>query len=92
MIDGSAHVRDINETLQWKLHEDGPKTLNGLILEHTESIPKPGTSVLIDGYPVEVVKTQNNAVRTVRVSPRPRQHGQHGDGAPAISSSADTAS
>ena len=96
MIDGSAHVRDINEMLQWKLHEDGPKTLNGLILEHTESIPKPGTSVLIDGYPVEVVKTQNNAVRTVRVSPRPRQYGRHDDGADdgatAISSSADSAS
>lgn len=72
MIDGSTHVRDVNKALQWELHDDGPKTINGLILEHMESIPEPGTSVLIDGYPIEVVQIQNNAVRTVRISPRRR--------------------
>ncbi len=75
MIDGSTHVRDVNKALQWELHDDGPKTINGLILEHMESIPEPGTSVLIDGYPIEVVQIQNNAVRTVRISPR-RRYGE----------------
>jgi len=41
-----------------------------------QSIPEPGTSVLIDGYPIEVVQMQNNAVRTVRISPRLPQHDQ----------------
>ena len=74
LVDGSSHVRDINKALTWQLHDDGPKTINGLILEHFQSIPDPGTSVLIDGYPIEVVQIQNNAVRTVRMSPRLPQH------------------
>jgi Mg2+/Co2+ transporter CorB len=76
IIEGSAHVRDINKALAWKLHADGPKTINGLILEHMQSIPFPGTSVLIDGYPIEVVQIQNNAVRTVRISPRLPKHNE----------------
>ena len=74
LVDGSSHVRDINKALTWHLHDDGPKTINGLILEHFQSIPDPGTSVLIDGYPIEVVQIQNNAVRTVRMSPRLPRH------------------
>lgn len=76
LVDGGSHVRDINKALTWKLHADGPKTINGLILEHMQSIPEPGTSVLIDGYPIEVVQIQNNAVRTVRISPRLPQREQ----------------
>lgn len=74
LIDGSTHVREINKALDWMLHDDGPKTINGLILEHMESIPEPGTSVLIDGYPIEVVQTHRNAVRTVRIRPRLYEH------------------
>lgn len=70
VVDGGTHVRDINKALAWELHDHGPKTINGLVLEHMESIPEAGTSVLIDGYPIEVVQIQNNAVRTVRISPR----------------------
>ncbi len=76
VVDGGTHIRDINKALAWQLHVDGPKTINGLILEHFQSIPEPGTSVLIDGYPIEVVQIQNNAVRTVRMSPRLPQHEQ----------------
>ena len=76
VVDGSTHIRDINKVLAWQLHDHGPKTINGLVLEHMESIPEPGTSVLIDGYPIEVVQIQNNAVRTVRISPRLPQHEQ----------------
>ncbi len=74
VVDGSTHVREINKVLEWELHDDGPKTINGLILEHMESIPEPGTSVLIDGYPIEVVQTHKNAVRTARISPRLPEH------------------
>ena len=70
VVDGGTHVRDINKALNLELHDDGPKTVNGLILEQMESIPQPGTSVLIDGYPIEVVQIHNNAVRTARISPR----------------------
>lgn len=70
VVDGGTHIRDINRALNLELHDHGPKTINGLILEQMESIPEPGTSVLIDGYPIEVVQTQKNAVRTARISPR----------------------
>ena len=76
LVDGGAHVRDINKVLNWKLHIDGPKTVNGLILEHMQSIPEPGTTVLIDRYPIEVVQIQNNAVKAVRMSPRLPQREQ----------------
>ena len=70
VIDGSTHVRDVNRALQWKLHDHGPRTINGLVLEHLETIPEAGTTVLIDGYPIEIVRILNNSVRTVRIKPR----------------------
>ena len=70
VIDGSTHVRDVNKALKWNLHEDGPRTINGLILEHMETIPEVDTTVLIDGYPIEIVRILNNSVRTVRIKPR----------------------
>ncbi len=70
VIDGGAHVRDVNKALQWNLHDDGPRTINGLVLEHLETIPEPGTSVLIDGHPIEIVRMLNNTVRTVRIQPK----------------------
>ncbi len=69
VIDGSTHVRDVNKALQWNLHDDGPRTINGLVLEHLETIPETGTSVLIDGHPIEIVRMLNNSIRTVRIQP-----------------------
>jgi Mg2+/Co2+ transporter CorB len=70
LIDGSTHIREINRVLDWELPADGPKTLNGLILEHLEMIPAPGTSLLIANYPVEITRTDHNAVQTARIHPR----------------------
>ena len=69
VIDGSANVRELNRALHIELPTDGPKTLNGLILEYLETIPEPGTSLLLSGYPVEIIQTKDNAVRTVRMNP-----------------------
>lgn len=70
LIEGSAHIREINRSLSWDLPTDGPKTLNGLILEHLEMIPAPGTSLLIANYPIEITRTDNNAVQTARIQPQ----------------------
>ena len=67
VIDCSTHIRDINRTLNWSLPTDGPKTLNGLLLEHLEMIPAPGTSVLINGYPIEITRTGKNAIQTAKI-------------------------
>lgn len=69
LIAGNTHIREINRTLDVELPTDGPKTFNGLILEHLESIPTPGTSLLIADHPIEVTKTQNNGVQSARLRP-----------------------
>ena len=67
IIDGTANIREINKSLKWALPTDGPKTLNGLVLEYLEAIPEPGTSVLLAGYPIDIVQTKGNLVKTFRV-------------------------
>lgn len=68
LIDGSTHIREINRNLQINLPSDGPRTLNGLILEHMEFIPEAGTSLKIDHYPIEIMQVKNNMVKTARLS------------------------
>ena len=70
LIDGSATIRDLNRTMNWNLPTDGPKTFNGLILEQMEHIPEPGTSILIAGYPIEIVQTKDNAVKVAKFYPK----------------------
>ena len=69
LVDGSASVRDINKEMDWDFPTDGPKTLNGLILEYLEDIPQSNLSVRIAGYPVEIVDVNDNMIKTVRIMP-----------------------
>ena len=69
LVDGGISVRDLNKVLEWDLPTEGPKTLNGLIIEYLEHIPDPGTSMLLGGYPIEIVQTSQNAVKTVYIDP-----------------------
>jgi Mg2+/Co2+ transporter CorB len=78
LVDGGVHIRAINRALGWELPTDGPRTLNGLVLEHMESIPEPGTSFLINGYPIEVVQVKNKAIKTLRLRERLPQYGGTG--------------
>ncbi|WP_457671453.1 HlyC/CorC family transporter [Thiolapillus sp.] len=73
LVNGSANVRDLVKTFGWELPTNGPKTFNGLIIEQLESIPEPGTSLLINGYPVEILQMQDNAVKTARILPLQRR-------------------
>jgi len=67
IVDGSANVRELNRLLGWQLPTDGPKTLNGLILETLETIPEPGTVLALNGYRVEILATGENMVRSARI-------------------------
>jgi Mg2+/Co2+ transporter CorB len=68
LIDGSTHIRDINRNLEIQLPVEGPRTLNGLILEHMEFIPEAGTSLKINNHPIEIMQVKNNMVKTARIS------------------------
>ena len=70
LVEGGILLRDLNRKLGLKLPLDGPKTLNGLILEHFQDIPESGTSLKIAGYPVEIVQTQDRVVKVVRLNPQ----------------------
>jgi len=71
LIDGTVVIRDINRQLHWDLPMDGPKTLNGLILETLETIPDPGTSLRIGRFTIEIMQLSENAVKTVRIVEQP---------------------
>ncbi len=70
LVNGTVNVRDLNRSQGWDLPTDGPKTLNGLILELLETIPEPGTNLEIKGYPIQIVETDGNRIRAVRVVDR----------------------
>lgn len=67
LINGSANIREINRNNHWQLPTEGPKTINGLIIEYLESIPEPNVSLRIDHYVIEIIQTSENAIKTVRI-------------------------
>lgn len=71
VIDGTANIREINRALAWELPTDGPKTLNGLVLEHVEDIPDANISIKIDRYLIEILQIRDNAVIAARVRELP---------------------
>ncbi|GGO78567.1 transporter [Marinobacterium nitratireducens] len=66
-IEGTAYIREINKNLGWDLPTDGPKTLNGLITEHLESIPDANVCLDLNGYRIETLQISDNLIKTVRV-------------------------
>ena len=70
LVDATANIRELNRSQGWALPSDGPKTLNGLIVELLETIPEPLTCLKIDGYPIEIVESDDNRVRSVRIGMR----------------------
>ena len=69
LIEGSASIRDINKELGWQLPCDGPRSLNGLILEYLEEIPEANIGLRLLGYPLEILEVENNMIKLVRVLP-----------------------
>ena len=67
IVNASATIRALNRALGWHLPTGGPKTINGLLLEHLETIPDTGTMVRVGNYEFEVLQIGDNAIRTVRV-------------------------
>ena len=67
IVEGSRSLRDINRMLNLDFPLDGPKTLNGLILEHFQDIPEAGVSIKLTGIAVEILQTQDRSVVTARI-------------------------
>lgn len=67
VVDASANVRELNRLMNWNLPTDGPKTLNGLIVEQLETIPEKGTGVTVANYPIEILDASEHGIKKVRV-------------------------
>jgi Mg2+/Co2+ transporter CorB len=70
LVDATVNIRELNRAQGWELPTDGPKTLNGLIVELLETIPKASTCLMISGYPIEIIESDDNRIRSVKVSQR----------------------
>jgi Mg2+/Co2+ transporter CorB len=66
---GMASLRTLNRRLGTQFPLDGPKTLNGRIVEHLGDIPEAGLQVRVDGQLLEILQTQDRAVKVVRLLP-----------------------
>jgi Mg2+/Co2+ transporter CorB len=67
LADAGMSLRDLNRRLDLHLPTDGPKTLNGLVLEVLEEIPEATVSVRIAGCVMDIVQMDSQSIRTVRL-------------------------
>lgn len=69
LVKGTVSLRDLNRRLDWDLPTTESRTLNGLIVEYLEDLPEPGTSLMLNGYLVEILRTRGTAVEIARIRP-----------------------
>jgi Mg2+/Co2+ transporter CorB len=70
IADGACPLRLLNRKAGFAFPLDGPKTINGLLLEQLEDIPEPGETVTVAGHAIEIMQTQNRMVKVVRIRPK----------------------
>jgi len=69
IVDGTTQVRNLNKSLNWSLPSEGPKTLNGIVVEHFENFPPQGAEFTFNGHPMTILAVEDNMVQTVRIEP-----------------------
>jgi len=73
LVEGGSSLRELNRKLGLALPIDGPKTLNGLIIEHLRDIPEAGVGLKVGDVPMEIVQTLDRVIKTVRLhQPKPK--------------------
>ena len=69
LVEGGSLLRELNRKLGFRFPLDGPKTLNGLVLEHLREIPEPGTSLEIAGHRMKIIQTQDRVIKAISLAP-----------------------
>ncbi len=67
IADGSCSLRVLNRKAGYDFPLEGPKTINGLLLEQLEDIPEAGATIVVGSHPVEILQVQNRMVKVVRI-------------------------
>jgi Mg2+/Co2+ transporter CorB len=75
LVEGTVTVREFNRATDCHLPTGGARTINGLIVEYLETLPRTGVAVLIARHPIEIMAVKENRVQTAKVFPRLRQEG-----------------
>ena len=70
IADGTCSLRVLNRKAGFAFPLEGPKTINGLLLEQLEDIPESGTSLIVAEHPIEILQVQNRMVKVVRILPK----------------------
>jgi len=70
IADGACSLRVLNRKAGFTFPLDGPKTINGLLLERLEAIPEAGTAIMLADHPVEILQVQDRMVKVVKILPR----------------------
>lgn len=74
LVDASVTIRELNRVMHWELPIEGPKTLNGLVIEFMEMIPEAGTSLKLHGYSLEIIESNKNTIKLVKFYPLKNVH------------------
>ncbi|MEY0435783.1 CNNM domain-containing protein [Providencia huaxiensis] len=69
LVDGTANIRELNKAFDWNLPIDGPRTVNGMVLEVIGDIPQPEEQIVVGHYLIEVLTMSENIVKQVRITP-----------------------
>ena len=67
IVDGGISIRELNKKLTLNLPIQGPKTLNGLIIDFFEDIPEPNTSFKISNITFQIINAQDKNVKSVKI-------------------------
>ncbi len=67
LLEGATALRDINKRLGLNFPLDGPKTLNGMMLELLQEIPDAPISIKVGNCIIEVVQVQNQSIKVVKL-------------------------
>lgn len=73
LVEGTTQIRNLNRVLRWSLPNTGPKTLNGIVLEHLENFPEKGSMFKFNNHQLEILDVEDNMVTRVRVTPSDEQ-------------------
>jgi Putative Mg2+ and Co2+ transporter CorB len=69
LVDGSVTIRELNRITHWNLPTEGPKTINGLIIEFMETIPQEGTNLIMHDQHLEIIARNKHAITQVKFLP-----------------------
>jgi len=79
LVEGSVTVRDLNRQYEWKLPEDGPATVAGLVLHEARRVPEVGQTFEFHGFRFEILRRLRNQITQLRIWPATADKGESSD-------------